>query len=96
MVLDELDGECTLAHTSSSHHHQLILRHPCRCSSPHTHTRTRTGRHVAAVEERGDRKRQVSILTDIHTAGLEKMQSTSGDTDKSILILPLLPSGEKT
>lgn len=60
------------------------------------HTRTRTGRHVAAVEERGDRKRQVSILTDIHTAGLEKMQSTSGDTDKSILILPLLPSGEKT
>ncbi len=38
VVLDELDGECTLAHASSSHHHQLILRHLCRCCSHHTHT----------------------------------------------------------
>lgn len=30
VVLDELDGECTLTHASSSHHHQLILRHVCR------------------------------------------------------------------
>lgn len=37
VVLDELDGECTLAHASSSHHHQLILRHlHSRCCSPHT------------------------------------------------------------
>lgn len=35
VVLDELDGECTFAHASSSHHHQLILCHICRCCSPH-------------------------------------------------------------
>lgn len=47
--------------------------------------RTHTHTHAAAGEERGDRKRQVSILTDTHThtAGLEMMQSTSGDTDKA-------------
>lgn len=35
VILDELDGERTLAHASSSHHHQLILRHVCRCRPQH-------------------------------------------------------------
>lgn len=27
VVLDELDGQGTLPHTSSAHHHELIFRH---------------------------------------------------------------------
>lgn len=61
--------------------------------------RTHTHTHAAAGEERGDRKRQVSILTDTHT----HTHSWTGNDAvhkwwyrQSILILPLLPSGEKT
>lgn len=38
VVLDELDGERALAHATSSHYHQLVLRHVCCCSSPHDRT----------------------------------------------------------
>lgn len=67
VVLDELDGECTLAHASSSYHHQLILRHLCRCCSPHTHT------HHCWREDRGQRKVQVSsLMRNIHTTRFEQ------------------------
>lgn len=76
VVLDELYGECTLAHTSSTHHHQLIFRHLCRCCSPHT-----------PLLER--RKVQVSTLTtnihitrfgenNIHTQSFDKLLSATG------------------
>lgn len=51
VVLDELDGKCTLAHASCSHHHQLVLCHFCRRSSPLTIT------HVTSREKRGSRQR---------------------------------------
>lgn len=63
VVLDELDGECALAHASSAHHDQLILRHVCCCSSPvcrraraHTPTHTHAHPHTAPAEKKGSRE----------------------------------------
>lgn len=60
VVLDELDSERTLAHASSSHHHQLVLRHVCNWNSPRTHRFWR--------ERREQRNVQVSRVTDIQRA----------------------------
>lgn len=61
VVLDELDGECTLAHASSPHYHQLILRHLCRCCSPHQH-------HCWREEREGERCR-LAWVRSIHSTG---------------------------
>lgn len=55
VVLDELDGECALAHATSSHYHQLVLRHVCCCGSPHacTVSAEKTERRKEQVRQTG-------------------------------------------
>lgn len=48
VVLDELDGQGTLPHASSAHHHELILRHRS--------SRDRSARHCGGLLSHLQRK----------------------------------------
>lgn len=52
VVLDELDGESALPHTSCSDHHQLVLGHVCGGRSRQVAVRREAG--VSGVRVNGD------------------------------------------